>query len=1027
MFQQLPMIAVATALCTCAIGPATAKECSRLVTAQMRAHAVENARKYRWAEDARTAAIAAAARWAELSDEKLWSLVPSQELPRDIYSNNLDATKDIGCANCGPGYKPYGRWGFKTDPLGKPWKIICPNCGAEFPKNDFGAFYATALDEHGYFRRELGDRSLLYNSEHPDPADPLHRVYVDDGYGMIDAEGNKRLPIAYYCNWGLWGSTNRALDQLSWAYALTDDALYAHKAAVLLDRVADVYPEMDWAPLAKLGFKHSDGSSGMGRIQGRIWENGAVSTMARAYDRIFDGIQDDAELVAFISEKATRHRLAPRASIAQICRHIEDTFLLEVLHSTRDGRIYGNTGMHQDAVATAAIALDRPGVTEEWLDWLFSPGYPGEFARKKDSIPWVLTEGLDRDGMGKEVGGYGLIWTRSLVGVATTLAAYPQYHNHDVIREFPKLKQGFLVEARLNCLDAALPCIGDSGTTGAWSRAGNAGSFALGYRLYGDPRLAALAWHYAQGNPERLRTREDIFAEDPGASAAEIARIGQAQPFRLRSEHLGRYGQAVLQTDTEAAEEGRAIWIHYGHALGHCHRDSLNLGLYAHNIDMLPDLGYPEYCEGRPEQYAWTANTISHNTLLVGDAGLPYSPGGKLTLFHIRPPLRVLQASSPQSNPAGDTYCRTVALVDVSDADSYVLDIFRARGGENHRLLYQGPSQTATVEGVALQPQASGTFAGPEIRRGQLEIDGKRSDLLFRSGFSYLWDVERSAGPVEASYTVDWTAEDNRGRIRAGHEPHLRLHALTPCDEVALGSGQPAPNQPGNLPSLRKVIQSKLGENLQTQFVNVLEPYDRKPFISSVRRLPVEHDGDETSAAAVAVTLRDGTEDILISCHRPTAVSVDGRVQFSGRFALLRLQGGRPVLVRLSEASFFSYGDLRITPKRASYSGAVVAVDATDPQDNRIRLDPPLPADAPLAGETIHFSNELPPDTSFRIERVTPDGISTGDITIIRGFADPADYGAGHTYLVNPGDSYTVPCSVSLDLGDGAVRGSADQ
>ena len=31
----------------------------------------------------------------------------------------------------------------------------CPSCGEIFPKNDFGMFYATALDKHGAFRRSL--------------------------------------------------------------------------------------------------------------------------------------------------------------------------------------------------------------------------------------------------------------------------------------------------------------------------------------------------------------------------------------------------------------------------------------------------------------------------------------------------------------------------------------------------------------------------------------------------------------------------------------------------------------------------------------------------------------------------------------------------------------------------------------------------------------------------------------------------------------------------------------------------------
>lgn len=1023
MLHPVSIIAAVVAVSVCATLPATAKECSRLVTAQMRGNAVRNARQYRWAADAQTAAIAAARPWAQLTDEQLWRLVPSQELPRDIYCNNFDATKDIGCANCGMGYKPYGRWGFKTDPLGKPWKIICPNCGAQFPKNDFGAFYVTALDEHGYFRRELGDRSLLFNAEHPGPADPLRNVYVDDGYGMVDAQGNKRLPVAYYCQWGLWRNIYSALDRLSWAYALTDDPVYAHKAAVLLDRVADVYPEMDWAPLAKLGFKHSDGGSNKGRIEGRIWENGAVSTMARAYDRIYDGIQGDAALVAFIAGQTKRYRLSPRTSTAEIRRHIEDDFLLEVLRSTRDGRIYGNTGMHQDAVATTAIALDRPGVTDEWLDWLFDPNYPGDFAGKKDSLPWVLTEGLDRDGMGGEVGGYGLIWTRSLIEVATTLAAYPQYRNHSLLREFPKLKQAFLVEARLNCLDAAMPCTGDSGSTGVWGRAGSAANFCLGYRLYQDPRLASLAWHYAGGNPEHLRTADDVFAQDPGKLATQIAQIGEAQPFRLRSDHLGRYGQAVLQTDTREPADGRAIWIHYGQGLGHAHHDCLNLGLYAANIDMLPDLGYPEYCEGRPKQYAWSANTISHNTLLIGDSKLPQSPGGKLTLFCVQPPLRVLDVSSPQANPAGDTYRRTVALIDVSAGDSYVLDVFRARGGANHRLLYQGPSQTAAIAGVAVERQATGTFAGPDVKLDQLEIGGKPSAFLLSSGFSYLWDVDRSTGPVATPYTVDWRAEDARGRLTPGHEPHLRLHALSACDEVALVSGQPAPNQPGNPPSLRKLIQSRLGKNVQSQFVTVLEPYDPTPFITGVRRLPVTHAGDENSVAAVAVSLADGTTDIVISCEKSTSVTVDGKIEFTGRFALLRLKQGKPTLLRLAEASVFRFGDIQVASERSAYTGTVVGVDATDPRDNRIRLDPPLPPTAPLAGQTIHFGNSLPLDTSFRIDRLTPDGVSTGDITIVSGFKDAAAYNAGHTYVVNPGDTYTLPCFVSLDLEGGPAAG----
>lgn len=59
------------------------------------------------------------------------------------------------------------------------------------------------------------------------------------------------------------------------------------------------------------------------------------------------------------------------------------------------------------------------------------------------------------------------------------------------------------------------------------------------------------------------------------------------------------------------------------------------------------------------------------------------------------------------------------------------------------------------------------------------------------AGFTYLYDIARTPAPVDTSYTIGWKCEDRRGRIEEGREPHLCLHTLTPCDEVALASGDP--------------------------------------------------------------------------------------------------------------------------------------------------------------------------------------------------------------------------------------------
>ena len=1014
MPEKIMIVLAVSAVALCAASGAYAKECSRFVTAEMRANALANVEKFDWAANEQKNALAGAKAWLERSDDELWALITSQELPRADITNEgvLYKGKKPGCPNCGAEALKHGMRWWKYDTANAPWKMRCPGCGEVYPKNDFHAFYKTALDEHGMFRRELGDKSLLFNAEHPDPKDALHKLYVDDGYGMVDEKGNMHHIIASYCQWAHWRSTvYPAISALARAYTLTGEPKYAHKCAVLLDRIADVYPEMDYKPLHDLGFQHSQGGTGQGRIEGCIWETGVAQRFARSYDLIYDGIQDDEALVKFCSEKAKQYKLGEKSSSAAICRHIEDDLVMEGLKSCRDGRIRGNTGMTHTSLATSAIALDRAEVTEEWLDWLFDPVYPGEYNTHKDPLPWVLEEGLDRDGMGGECGGYGFIWTSTMQQLAELLAYYPDYTRHNLAADYPKLKQTFFIEPRINCLDAVMPNIGDSGATGTWGRRGRAATFALGFKLCRDPRLASLAWREAKENVGRLRLGGDIFDADPEALGKEIAAAAQATEAKLKCDHLGRYGQAVLQT--ESPLEGRALWIHYGYGKGHSHADCLNIGLFAENIPMMPDLGYPEYTGSWPKRGAWTSNTISHNTLQVNDARAGYSPGGRISLFAVQPPLRTMEVGSATAYPGLQTYRRCVALVDVSDTDSYVFDVFRARGGKSHRLSYHGASETATVKGISLVKQGEGTFAGPDIPFAKL--DGDDAALYKASGFTYLYDVARSAGPVADSYTVDWKCEDLRGRIKEGKEPHLRLHALTPCDEVATAAGDPPQNKGGNPRRLRYLIQSRLGEDVESQFVTVLEPYDTTPFIKQVRKLKVEHDADANSVVAVAIEMLDGTTDILINCEERTSVKVEGGIEFEGQIGMIRLVNGELKLMRMSNATLLSYGDIKLVAERAGYEGVVSKIDSSDPANNLVMLDPPLPQEAELVGQTIHFDNDLPLDTSYEIKAVTAEGISTGDITIIQGFKDKADFEAGYKYLVNVGDRYMVPCTVGLD------------
>ena len=308
-----------------------AKERSQKVTAQMRANAVANAQKFDWAKKERDGIVKRAAPILEMSDQRLWELVPSQELPRTIHVQLLAGNNRVSsCPNCGPILR-YGNYPWVCDAEKLPWKIKCPNCGVVYPKNDFGAYYQSALDKHGFFRRGAGDPKLLFNTEHPDPADPLHKAWADDGYGYDDPQTGRWDFIAYYVQWGLWPYIQSLVTSAAAAYCVTGDPRYAHKVGVLLSRIADVYPDMDWAPLAKLNFSHSDGGAGAGRIGGQIWETGVALAYSLAYDQVYDAISRDSALAIFLDQQARKHDLSPLPDPAAVCRHIEENLLLEFL------------------------------------------------------------------------------------------------------------------------------------------------------------------------------------------------------------------------------------------------------------------------------------------------------------------------------------------------------------------------------------------------------------------------------------------------------------------------------------------------------------------------------------------------------------------------------------------------------------------------------------------------------------------------------------------------------------------------
>ncbi len=159
--------------------------------------------------------------------------------------------------------------------------------------------------------------------------------------------------------------------------------------------------------------------------------------------------------------------------------------------------------------------------------------------------------------------------------------------------------------------------------------------------------------------------------------------------------------------------------------------------------------------------------------------------------------------------------------------------------------------------------------------------------------------------------------------------------------------------------------------------------------------------------------LADGRTDIVISSDQPRSIAFDN-VTFDGMFALIRLQGDKVTHMRMVGGTKLTCGGAQLIAGDGVLRGKVTKIDASNAEDNRIYLDPPLPNVA--EGLTIHFVNDDARDTSYQVTKVIPGGISTGDITIVRGFKNPKDFDAGVSYLVNPGNEYVLPMPASKDF-----------
>jgi hypothetical protein len=814
----------------------------------------------------------------------------------------------------------------------------------------------SGLDRRGVFDPGKADRSLLFNTDHPDQADPLHKFGVDDGEGYAEGGLRWRFIGAYLIHGQWYDNILGGLIKLAHAHTATGDAAYAHKAGILLDRIADLYPLFD-------GIKRQIRNDDMNEerfAEGYVtmWHNACADTrhMALAYDQIFEAIRNDTELCRFLAEKARKTGTANmKTSFADIQRNIENRIFLDALKHTKD-KIRCNYPWTDITIITINTVLGWPAGREKILR----------------DIEMLLRISTAADGVTGEKGGYSSMGPKGLAAFLSQYTqAYPEFFE-TFIKRNPSIPEMYRFHMDTWCLRQYYGLSGDGGSAGEkyenymGADLKNKGMpakvvftapyfppspYTFFWRLFkatGDPAFAQISFIENGWSMEGIP--HDLFADNPEIARADIEAVikRHGPELNIGSVNKTQWHLAILRSGK--GDAARALLLDYDSGGAHGHLDGMRIGLYAKGIDLLPDFGYTPLQFGgwNSTKGCWYGMTASHNTVLVngenhrsnGCFGSPpsiFDPpsippakvaepvAGVTTLWADGKILKAVRASGPEivfENPKpmfnksryGKQYERTVMLVDISDFDSYILDVFRVVGGSDHMKLQYHYYGRMTTSGLTLEPSAG---IGAE-----LQLRNCRRDPSAKPGWTADIIIDESQLPSSHRY------------LPPGYEAHLRHTDMTAEAEVFIAEAWTAPGGLNSkaeawLPCLAVRRQAK-EYPLMTTFVSVMEPYGTSPVIKEILRRTLVEDGGQYPESNIAVEIRlaDGRRDLLVtaSTENPLgAASFSSKkmitqkewgLRFTGDTCMIRTdERGETQYAALYKADYLEAGELIIRMK----------------------------------------------------------------------------------------------------------------
>lgn len=980
-----------------------------------------NARETEWGARIARRIYEVADYWAAKSDDELFDFIlpgnPRAMTPSQFYGDPLTGGNRTTLKTCLE--TPFRFYNEKTGEWWYPGKRLAnPTTGEEVVVEDRG-------------------EGFLIPEGFPNPGTRLMLVAATRNYRLAMAMAAPYCPsitdksIVPEASGTTYAG---AIPNLAYAFILSGDVRYAYKAAILIGRIAELYPYMN-------GGYHDGSYSDTVHLSepsttGTEWKK----NMLEAYDLIFDEIDTfQDELIALFARKPDAEN-RPRAVPFDLRQAVEQDMIPYVLYTCeleRSGASDWSMRLLELELAAAALIGNGELLRDVLFDSAFSlfsklyNGYYRDGRYAYDSSGYV------------ELMSYAMMnmpnWTYlfqdgdffrepfnlfedSRFGVKEIIMFYYRYRCGSLSAAFGDTVADNLLPLSEKRKSGMVPYLAMSET--AFRRMPSArdtlGPMLAAYDRQELERLRVEAClENGRGGNQSLLVLASALAEEelepyrgggPSSGTLTGSSSGPSSSGLLTGPSSGSplsgTQPSCLFEDSEisilrsgSSPSNMKHLVLYGQpTLPHAHGDKLGLWLGGFGTHLLAFGGHYPFIWIGPKISQWELHSASCNVVLVD--GKNQSPSSSIQLEHYEGTLVQLAGMENREAYPGSHYERWAWLVQAPDGENaYALDRFLVKEGS--RFDYNTHGLDVPLERVEFEE------AGPWIEmRGTLA--GEEVPLYGQPGYGWM----RAMRKAQVGKRVSWTFPygDSSLKITALND---KPRELICC--LGEKGGQEMKKSAWDAYVLLRDEQADPAGHAAT-FVTIMEPYEARPFLRDIRAMELvdglseglaeglaedlEEDlaeGDKRDAAFPPIGLcvhhLDGSRDILISAHhrdRPVTYSdeVGMRHTTDAQSLFIRYRGSRPVWIEALGFTVIESGGLRFEEAQSEWRGVVTNVDVTA-RRIEVELEGAIPAAAQLADGVGFISGDgykKPSPYYIRSPRLDGNRLAFhADISLLRG------------------------------------------